>query len=233
MENYFNYLKIKQSLKDPKVKTAAALSAGLIILLLVLWFVGLFRTPSYYRPVKPIADGNMSQYLTNYILPELNNKSQYGQPFDLVISEAGINDIIARHIDANSLRQANLSDLSVAFRKGRILLTGKTVYYGIDFIVTLVLKPYIDKEGYFLLKGSQIEAGQSRIPFAGEAVKRKVIEGLVRFINNLDIGDFNEASLDNRKIEPVFSINHRKHRIEKITVDEGKLTIYFLPQQNK
>jgi len=233
MKNYFDFEIIKRDLKNPKVKSAIVLSAGLVILLFVFWFVGLFRTPPYYRPVKFIADGNMSQYLTNYILPELNNKSQYGQPFDLVISEAGINDIIVRHIDADSLRQANLSDLSVAFRGGRILLTGKTVYYGIDFVVTIVLKPYIDKEGYFLLKESQIEAGRSRIPFAGEAVKRKVLEGLVRFINNLDIGDFNEASLNNRRIEPVFSLNHRRHRIEKITVGDKELIIHFLPQLDR
>jgi len=233
MKNYFDFEIIKRGLKNPRVKSAIVLSAGLVILLFVFWFVGLFRTPPYYRPVKFIADGNMSQYLTNYILPELNNKSQYGQPFDLVISEAGINDIIVRHIDADSLRQANLSDLSVAFRGGRILLTGKTVYYGIDFVVTIVLKPYIDKEGYFLLKESQIEAGRSRIPFAGEAVKRKVLEGLVRFINNLDIGDFNEASLNNRRIEPVFSLNHRRHRIEKITVGDKELIIHFLPQQDR
>jgi len=233
MKNYFDFEIIKRGLKNPKVKSAVVLSAGLVILLFVFWFVGLFRTPPYYRPVKFIADGNMSQYLTNYILPELNNKSQYGQPFDLVISETGINDIIVRHIDADSLQQANLSDLSVAFRRGRILLTGKTVYYGIDFIVTLVLKPYIDKEGYFLLKESQIEAGRSRIPFAGEAVKRKVLEGLVRFINNLDIGDFNEASLNNRRIEPVFSLNHRRHRIEKITVGDKELIIHFLPQLDR
>jgi hypothetical protein len=233
MKNYFDFEIIKRGLKNPKVKSAVVLSAGLVILLFVFWFVGLFRTPPYYRPVKFIADGNMSQYLTNYILPELNNKSQYGQPFDLVISETGINDIIVRHIDADSLQQANLSDLSVAFRRGRILLTGKTVYYGIDFIVTLVLKPYIDKEGYFLLKESQIEAGRSRIPFAGEAVKRKVLEGLVRFINNLGIGDFNEASLNNRRIEPVFSLNHRRHRIEKITVGDKELIIHFLPQLDR
>jgi hypothetical protein len=64
-------------------------------------------------------------------------------------------------------------------------------------------------------------------------VKRKVLEGLVRFINNLNIGDFNEASLNNRRIEPVFSLNHRRHRIEKITVGDKELIIHFLPQLDR
>lgn len=233
MKNYLDLDVITQSFKNPKVKSAIVLSAGLIILLLVLWFVDLFRTPPYYRPVKPIIeDGNMSQYLTNYILPQLLNKSQYGQPFDLVISEAGIKDIIARQIDADSLRRANLSDLSVAFRKGRIWLTAKTVYYGIDFFVTLVLRPYVDKEGYFIL-GTEMDTGRSRIPFAGEAAKKEVIEGIVRFINNSKIGDFNETLLNNHKIEPVFSLNHRRHRIDKITVGDEELIIHFVPRQGK
>jgi len=232
MKNYLDFEAVKQSFKNPKVKSAVVLSTSLIGLL-VLWIVGLFRNPPHYRPVKFITDGNMSQYLTNYMLPQLHNKSQYGQPFDLVISEAGINDIIVRHINADSLRQANLSDLSITFKRSRILLTGKTVYCGIDFIVTLVLKPHIDREGYFFLKGAQVELGQSRIPYAGEAIKRKVLEGLVGFINKLDIGDFNEASFANRRIKPVFLLNHRKHRIDNITVGDKELMIHFLPQPDK
>ena len=226
MENYFNYGKIRQGLKSPEAKIVFAV---FLIFLFLFWLTGLFKTPSNFRHVKPISDGNMSQYLTNYILPQLYNKLQYDQPFDLVISEPGLNDIIVRHIDANSLRRANLSDLSVTLKKGRILLTAKTAYYGFDFIMTLVLKPYIDKNGYFSLKKSQIEAGESLIPFAGDAVKRKIIEGLAGFFNNLKVSDFNEASFD-AKIEPVFSLNHQKHRIDKITVQDKELTIHFLPQ---
>jgi hypothetical protein len=230
MKNYFDYEKVRQSLKNPKVKSTIVLSAGLIILLVLFWFAGLFRTPRHYRPVKPIADGNMSRYLTNYILPELHNKSQYGQPFDLVLSEQGINDIIARQVDFKSLHQANLSDLSVAFKKGRILLIGKAVYCGFDFIVTIILKPYIDKEGYFFLKASKIQAGQSRVPFIGEAVKRKILRELTDFLNK-NITDSTEALLNNRRIEPVFSLNHRKLRIDKITIRDKELMIHFLPWQ--
>ncbi len=226
MKNSFDYEKIKQNLKRPEVKISVAV---FLIFLFLYWFTGLFKTPSNFRLVRPISDGNVSQYLSNYILPQLYNKLQFNQPFDLVISEDGINDIIIRHIDANALQRANLSDFSVTFKKKRILLTAKTNYYGFDFIMTLVLKPYIDRKGYFSLKGSKIEAGESRIPFAGEAVKRKIIEGLAGFVNNLDVSD-SKAPLFDAKIEPVFSLNHQKHRIDKITVQDKELIIHFLPQ---
>ncbi len=233
MKNYFDYEKVKQGLKDPKVKSAVVLSVGLVILLFVFWFVGLFRTPPHYRPAKFVVDGNMSQYLTNYILPELHNRSQYGLPFDLVISETGINDVIARHIDANSLHQANLSDLSVTFKEGRILLTGKTVCCGIDFIVTLVLKPGIGKKGQFFLGVSKIQAGNSRVPFVAGTLERKVLKGLNGFLNSSDTADFAKALFDNSRIEPVFSINHKKLRVEKIATQDKELIIRFLPEQGK
>jgi uncharacterized protein YpmS len=233
MKNYFNYEKVKQGLKNPKVKSPIVLSAGLITLLFMFWFVGLFRTPRHYRPVESVADGNISQYLTNYILPELHNKSQYGQPFDLVVSETGINDIIARHVDLNSLRQAGLSNLSVVFKPGRILLTGKAVYCGFDFIVTIVLKPYIDKEGQFFLGVSKVQVGNSRVPFVAETLKRKVLEGLDGFSNSSDVTDFVKVLFNNGRIEPMFSINHKKLNVEKITTQDKELIIRFLPEQGK
>jgi predicted PurR-regulated permease PerM len=228
MENYFNG--IKRLLQNRKVRKTIALIIGLVV---ILWFVGLFRTPTNYRIIRPPDDAYASQYLTNYILPQLLNKSQYNQPFELVISETGINDIIVRHVDANSLRQSNLSNLSVAFTKSRVLLTGKTVYCGLDFIVTIILKPYISREGYFFLKVPEIQAGRSRIPFIVETVKRKILQELADFLNGLDIADSTRALFNSRRIEPVFSLNHRKLRIDKITVQNKELLIHFLPQQDK
>ncbi len=231
MENYFE--KIKQLLENRKIRKTVIWLIGLTVFLLLLWFVGLFRTPGCYRITQPPADAYASQYLTNYILPELLNKPQYGRPFDLVISEDGVNDIIVRHIDANSLRRLNLSNVSVTFRKGRILLVGKTVCCGFDFIITVVLKPYINRHGYFFLKVPEIQAGTSHIPFAVSAVKGRILRELADFLNNLDIADSAKAVFDSRRIEPVFSINHQKLRIDKIAIQDKQLMIHFLPVQGK
>jgi len=228
MENYFN--EMKRLLENRKVRKTIALIIGLAV---ILWFVGLFRTPANYRITKPPDDAYASQYLTNYILPQLLNKSQYNQPFDLVISETGINDIVVRHVDANSLRQSNLSNLSVTFKKDRILLTGKTVYCGLNFIITIVFKPYIGREGYFFLKVSKIQAGRSRIPFIVGTIKRKILQELAGFLNSLDIADSTEALFNSHRIEPVFSVNHQKLRIGKITIQNKELVISFLPEQGK
>jgi hypothetical protein len=230
MENYFSYAKIKQYLKNPVVKTVITLSAWAMIFLLVLWLIRLFSVPRYYRTVKPVSDGQVSQYLTNYILPELHNKSQYGQPFDIVLSQDGINDIIIRHVDAAGLQRAGFSDLSVTFKKGRLLVTGKTSYCGLDFITTAVLKPYIDKKGRFRPGVSEVLAGKSSIPFADEILKRRILNRLSSLSDDSNIADVVRTLFSGKKTEPVFKLNSNKVRIEKITIKNGEIAINFLPQ---
>jgi hypothetical protein len=221
---------LKQSLKKPEVRNACILAVVIIIFMCAYWFAGLFSSPSNYKPVKPITDGQVSQYLTNFILPELNNKSQYGQPFDMVFSEEGINDIIARQVDFNSLQRSGLSDLSVTFKRNRILLTGRTVYRGYNFIVTIVLKPYVNREGYLYFGASKVQVGESRIPFAAEVIKRKILYSLAAPSNDSNTADFTGMLFNSGKMEPVFSFNHRKLRIKKFTVQNKQLTIQFQPE---
>jgi len=232
MKIYFNYERVKQVLKNPKARTIITLSEWLLIFLFLFWLIGLFSIPKHYREVKPVSDGQVSQYLTNHILPDMHNKSQYDQPFDIVFSEQGINDILIRHIDANSLKESNLSNVSVTFERNKILLTGRIVYHGFNFIVTIVLKPYINKEGYFLPGISKVRVGKSRIPFAAKAVKRKVLYGLAGFFKDPDTANFAGVLFSSDRIEPVFPFNHRKLRVEKITILDKEMVISFLPQQD-
>jgi hypothetical protein len=222
--------RLKQSLKKPEIRNACILSVVLMIFICAYWAAGLFSTPSNYKPVKPITDGLVSQYLTNFILPELNNKSQLGQPFEMVFSEQGINDIIVRQVDFNSLQRSGLSDLSVTFKYNRILLTGRTVYRGFNFIVTIVLKPYVSSEGYLYFGASKVQVGESRIPFAAEAIKRKIIYGLADPSNDSNTSNFTGMLFNSGKIEPVFSLNKQKLRIKKFTVQDKQLTIQFQPE---
>lgn len=232
MKNYFQNKGINLKKIDLDAKTIIVLASAAFIVLCIFWFIGIFMTPKHFRIVKPINSELVSPYLTNYILPQLYNKSQYGQPFDFEISQDGINDIIARHADSNGLEEAGLSDLSVTFKPGRILLTGKTDYHGFNFIVTMVLNPAIDRNGQFSLRGSKFRVGGSSMPFMAGAVEEKIINRLEQHFKDSKNAGFVKSLLDDSKVEPVFKINHSKLRIEKITALDKKLIIHFLPQQD-
>ncbi len=196
----------------------------------MLWCIGLFRTPAHYKVVELPADEQPSMYLTNYILPEFHNKSQYGRPFEVVFSEQGINDVIARHIDVNSLQKAGMSDVSVSFEEDRILFVSKMAHYGLDFYPTIVLEPSIDGNGQFFLEVSKVQAGNSRIPFADKIVEKKIIESFDSLLAGSKDSNFVRALFNNSKAKPVFSINRKKVSIEGITVKENELSARFVPQ---
>jgi hypothetical protein len=148
----------------------------------------------------------------------------------MVFSEQGINDIVARQVDFNSLQRSGLSDLSVTFKRNRILLTGRTVYSGFNFIVTIVLKPYINKEGFLYFGASKVQVGESRIPFAAEAIKRKILYRLAGPSNDSNTADFIGMLFNSGKMEPVFSLNRQKLRIKRVTIQDKQLIIQFQPE---
>lgn len=232
MENYFNYEVIKRTLANRKVRKTINISAGLITVLFLLWCIGLFKTPKYYRTVQLPTDGQPSMYLTNHILPELHNKSQYGRPFEVVFSEQGINDILARHIDADSLQKAGISDLSVSFEEDRILFVSKTTSGGFTFYPTIVLEPRTDKNGRFSLEVSKVQMGNSRVPLADKIIERKILESFDEALKGSKNPDFVKALFGDSMAKPVFSVNRNKVSIEGITVRKNEVTAHFVPQEN-
>jgi uncharacterized protein YpmS len=238
MENY--YEKIKQKIQDFAataegklyIKRASLFALAFIIFLIALWIIDLFKTPANFRIIRPIRGEQISPYLSNYIVPELHNNSQYGKPFDLVLSQTGINDILARHIDPNALAKAGLSDLTTCFKDDEIVFIARTNYKGFDFIVSMAIEPKIDKQGRLFLDAEDFQVGRSSLPFAAEMVKKKIIAGLVENFKAEKNEEFINTFLNSRKIDPVFNINHSKLRIEKITVQNEELIIHFLPEHN-
>lgn len=229
MKKKFEIEAIKRFLKSAKFGKICVLSAGFLFLLFIIWFVGLFRTPAHFRTVEIIDDNQVSQYLTNNILPEFYNKSQLGEPFEMIFSEQGINDIVSRQLDGESLKRSGFSDISITFKKGRILLTAKTVYHEIDFIVTVVFKPRVNKKGLFNAGVSKIQAGTSRLPFAARLMRKKIIYELADSSAESDIVHYAGLLLSDNKMPPEFSFHHRNFRIEKIIVANQKLIVQFLP----
>jgi hypothetical protein len=172
----------------------------------------------------------ISQYLSNYIMPELYNKSQYKKPFDLVLSQTGINEILARHMDPNTLAKAGLSDLSASFKKDEIILTARTNYKGFNFVVSMAIEPEIDKHGKLFLDTEDFQLGRSVLPFVADVIKKKIIDSLNENFNAEKTGEFSSIVLSAGRIDPVFEINHSKLRIEKITVQDQNLILRFSSQ---
>jgi hypothetical protein len=204
------------------------IAALFIFFLLGIWIIGLFRTPAYFRTVQIIDDNQISQYLSNVILPQFYNKSQIPEPFEIVFEQEGINEIISRHIKAEDLKRWGFSDISITFISGRVLLVGKTKYHGFDFIVTAVFKPDINEKG-FNAGLKTIKAGISEIPFGPKILSDRILYKLAGGGWQSDAVHYAGVLFSDNRMPAEFKFDHRNIKIKKISVENEKLIITFLP----
>lgn len=205
----------------------AAVSAIAIVI-----FALLLHRPSSYNPLDLAHSKEVSPYLTHEFLPTLYNGAQRQEPFNLVITQSGINDIVARSGWPKEFGSISFSAPMVFFAPAQIMLMGIVSLRGAEFVVTVVAEPSLDAEGLLNLQVVGVKIGAMDItPLAGLLAKRTYQQ---RFdAGNIDAEDLRAqiaaSLLSGQPFEPVFKIEDKKVRLEKITLEPKKLTICLAP----
>ncbi|MHC5161537.1 MAG: hypothetical protein ACYSO4_00210, partial [Planctomycetota bacterium] len=97
-----------------------AVSAGILIGIgILLWY-----TPRAYRPVLSQDTEQVSIYLTHELGPQFYNEVQKCEPFELVITQSGINEIISQEFQTQDFGDVSFSNPQVIFLDQSILLMG-------------------------------------------------------------------------------------------------------------
>lgn len=206
------------------------LAVAAIIFAFLLYRPGRYRPddfgPGDYRP------GEVSPYLTNDLSPKIYNGAQRGKPFDLVITQEGINDIITR---ANWPMEWG----GVLFYAPAALIVPDTLVFmgtanakGVEVIVTIELEPEINEQGLLNLQVSKLKVGAINVtPLAKIMAKKMYTQTLATMtIDKEALQTKIVASLlNNEPFEPVFRIDDKSVRIEKITIVEEKLQLRMIP----
>jgi hypothetical protein len=203
------------------------LSACLLIIALLL------HVPARFTPFKIIGSKKfVSPYLTNELLPALYNGSQLSGPFDLIVTEDGVNDIIARSGWPKDFGRLNISSAMVFFSPGRIELMGAITLSGVDSVVAVAVCPQIDPQGLLNLKVAKVSVGAVNItPFASLIIAEICPARFSKAaIDGKGIGAEIFASLlNNKPFNPVFKIGKKKVRLINLSIKEDKLTARLLP----
>ena len=111
-------------------KLAAWLAASFLFLL--FFSLLLFHKPSGFKQPEPVETNEVSKYLTHVITPAIYNGAQLGEPFDLVITEDGINDVVAGLKWPQYAGWASFSTPRVSFKSGKIVLQAAADIDNID-----------------------------------------------------------------------------------------------------
>jgi len=198
-------------------------------------FTLLLYRPGRYKPSDSgqYKRGEVSPYLTNELSPTIYNGAQRVEPFDVIITQDGLNDIIARGNWPMESEGVLLYAPAALFIPGRLVLMGTADAKGVEFVVTIELEPNIDEEGLLNLELAKVKVGAMNItPLAKIIAKKMYMERISGIeIDSGAIQTMIAASLlTNEPFEPVFSIDDKKKvRIEKITIENEKLSAHLVP----
>ena len=225
---------LKIRVKSRFKKLAIWLLVDLAVLAILFAFL-LYR-PGRYKPVEHSSDnyrrGEVSLYLTNDLMPKIYNGAQRGVPFDLVVTQDGLNDIITRFdwpVESEGVLLYNPAALIIP---DTVVLMGTADAKGVEFIITIELEPEIDEQRLLNLRVSKVKVGAMNItplarmmatkmysqkiaamPVDASALRTKIVASL----------------LNNESFEPIFNVDDKKVRIERITITEEKLLFRIVP----
>ena len=199
--------------------------------------------PGRYNPADfdsyDLESGQVSPYLTHELSPQVYNNSQRGEPFDLVITQSGVNEIVAGMGWPKFSEGIMLYAPSVLFVPGSVVLMITANVKGVELIITIELEPKIDEQKMLNLQVVKVKVGAVNItPLARMMGKKMYAERLA--VLNVDTEALQTktealqtkivASLLNEEaFEPVFSVEDNKVRVEKITIYKEKLTARLVP----
>ncbi len=201
-------------------------------------FVLLLYRPARYHPPEPAGDRQrqVSPYLTHELLPQLYNGTQRGEPFDLIVTQKGINDIIARSKWPKESGGVRFSAPAVLFVPESIVLMGTANVKGVEFVVTVVLGPRLDEQGLLNLQVAGVKIGAMDITLLARAVARRMYAQRLAAtdIETEDLwAQIGASILNDEPFEPVFKIEAKKLRMEEITITQQKLILRLSPIPNQ
>jgi len=199
-------------------------------------FALLLYRPGRYKPAD-FGSGSdrrkeVSPYLTNDLLPAIHNGSQYREPFELVVIQKGINDIITRGNWPMESEGVLLYAPAVLFVPGAVVLMGTVDVKGVELVVTIELEPKINEQGFLNLHVGKVKVGAMNITPLAKMMAKKMY---TQRINALDVDTeavqtkIAASLLNDEPFEPVFEIDDNKVRIEKITIAKEKLLLRLVP----
>jgi len=206
------------------------LTVALVVFLLLIY------RPGSYNPVDfdslGYERGQVSPYLTHVLSPQFYNNSQLGQPFDLVVTQDGINEIVAGLGWPKFSEGVMLYAPAVLFVPGAVVLMGTANVKGVELIITIELVPRIDEQKLLDLHVTKVKIGAVNItPLARMLGKKMYAESLAvmpvdtEALQTKIVGSL----LNGESFDPVFRVENSKVRIRDITIQKKKLTAHFVP----
>ena len=223
--------KIHKKSKRKKLLFWLLVDLTVVVIVIVL----LLYRPGRYNPVDfdsyNYEQGQVSPYLTHELSPNLYNNSQREEPFDLVITQDGVNEIVAGLGWPKYSEGVMLYAPAVLFVPGTVVLMGTADIKGMELVITIELEPKIDDGKMLNLHVAKVKIGAVNVtPLAKMMSKKMYAErlGVVAIDTEALQTKIVGSLLNEEAFDPVFRVEDNRVRIEKIIIKKELTILKFI-----
>jgi len=204
---------------------AAGVLAGICIL---FWY-----TPRAYKPVQTENAEQVSLYLTHQLGPEFFNQIQQNRPFELIISQSDLNDIISQEFQSQEFGDVLFSDPHIIFSDQSILLMGTLAYDGVSSVVSITAFPTMNSDGKINLDIQSIRLGMVPVTTLVTKLAQKAFDdNRSSFEEDPKAEENVQAIIRNEPFDPVFWFPEQWVRISNFSIEQGSLKLTLLPEES-
>lgn len=231
MKNTKSERKKKTTGKGFWLWAVGAVTAGVLTGICILFLY----TPKAYRLVGAKETEQVSLYLTNELGPKFNNQVQLGEPFELIISQSGLNEIINQDFMIQYFENIPLSDPYIAFSNQSILLMGTLTYERVSSVISITAFPTMDTNGNINMNIQSIRLGMMPATTLVTKLAQKIFDyNRNSFEQDPKAEEQVQAIIRNEPFEPIFlfSTDYYKYwvRISNFSIEQGSLKLTLSPE---
>jgi hypothetical protein len=226
---------MKKDLQNTKKKKHIRYLLPVILILLIILamaFILIGYRPANYAPPKAANPNEVSRYLTNELLPNIYNGAQLGEPFELEITQEGLNDIVSHLPGAMITNDLTVVRPEVILTPMEITVMATVETRPMNLFLTVELNPFINKQGLMNLCVNRILLGKVNITSIARSIGNKAYADWMARTgtepNNI-ASQICLSLLEDEPFEPVFKMNGRTLRVSKIDVMRGKMVVLLTP----
>ena len=229
-------MKIKHSKQRKVALHILCVVSAVVVTVIIVCLAMLTHQPRQYQPQQQPTTDTVNPYLTHYLAPQVNNNIQIDKPFEVIVPQKELNEIIADEGSLGWSWPVKLNGVTfdrpiVIFAPKRILLMGTVDYPGFHIVVTVIADPVLDGKGLLLLNVRKVKAGIINITPLAKFIAGKVFAHQIKkHDTDIWLRSLCDGLLTNKAFEPVFPTYENKDiLLTGAKIEHQQLTLRFRP----
>lgn len=220
-----NPLESKSRYKRKIAITVALLGAAAVC-------IGLLRlSPKAYRPQQAVNPEEVSPYLTHQLGPRFFNHVQLYEPFEMVIEQDGVNDILSRGLWPQRFGEVTVWTPTVLFERGRVYAMSRVEYRGLSSIVTIAARPFLDDRNLLNMDIQWVRLGLLPVTGLARRIAGETVDDYAVLLRDWPDVEANlRAIIANEAFDASFLFDKQRIGVQGVGIEPGQLRVRLVPE---